>query len=484
MVRSRHDFSRGGTLRSPPPGTYNHLLRLGLVDRTAYDVSVRALNDEGRAYSLDLVVWTGNPPTVVPPDWGLIPDGLEAGDRFRLLFATSTTGQANHGDIAHYNTFVQNTAAAGHADIQAYSELFAVVGSTADTLSWPGATDARDNTATNYIDVDKGPPIYWLNGSKVADNYEDFHDGTWDDEDGAKDESGNDRSLSQASERPYTGSNNDGTGLALNALGASGFQVGLGHPGDDGNAGPLAGGGTSDGNSARPVYALSPVFEVGPEEFEFEVGANWGLAPSGLTAGDKFRLLFIAEHLDDLAERNVLEVIEPRYQGHSVATFNKLVQDQAAAGHAAIQADSERFAVVGNVSPAEYGWFPRRREEILLPGTLEEILDAGVTHARDNTRTNHTSDSDKGVPIYWMNGSKVGARRTARPRDLLHVDGSKDLDRTVASAVQHSSVAQRVGLSATGPGRHQPSSLIRTGSTLGGGSLKHHSRDPRYIQSR
>ena len=67
------------------------------------------------------------------------------------------------------------------------------------------------------------------------------------------------------------------------------------------------------------------------------------------------------------------------------------------------------------------------------------------------------------------------ARQTARPRDLLHVDGSKDLDRTVASAVQHSSAAQRVGLSATGPGSHQPSaperhdhepsSLIRTGST-------------------
>ena len=48
----------------------------------------------------------------------------------------------------------------------------------------------------------------------------------------------------------------------------------------------------------RPFYALSPVFEVGPEEFEFEVGANWSLVPTGLTAGDKFRLLFIAEHLD------------------------------------------------------------------------------------------------------------------------------------------------------------------------------------------
>ena len=87
------------------------------------------------------------------------------------------------------------------------------------------------------------------------------------------------------------------------------------------------------------------------------------------------------------------------------------------------------------------------------------------------------------------------ARQTARPRDLLHVDGSKDLDRTVASAVQHSSAAQRVGLSATGPGSHQPSaperhdhepsSLIRTGSTLGGGSIRtligggHAARPPR-----
>ena len=70
------------------------------------------------------------------------------------------------------------------------------------------------------------------------------------------------------------------------------------------------------------------------------------------------------------------------------------------------------------------------------------------------------------------------ARRPARPRDLLHVDRSTDLDRPVAPAVQHSAAAQRVWLSATGPGSHQPSaperpdhepsSLIRTGSTLGG----------------
>ena len=48
---------------------------------------------------------------------------------------------------------------------------FRVVGSTADV-------DARDNTATTGT----GVRIYWLYGNKVADNYDDFYDGTWDDE--------------------------------------------------------------------------------------------------------------------------------------------------------------------------------------------------------------------------------------------------------------------------------------------------------------
>ena len=77
--------------------------------------------------------------------------------------------------------------------------------------------------------------------------------------------------------------------------------------------------------------------------------------------------------------------------------------------------------------------------------------------------------------------------RALGPRDLLHVNGSKGLDRTVAAAVQYRAATQRVGLSATGPGSHQPSaperpdyepgSLIRTGSTLGGAGQGHPSLD-------
>ena len=121
----------------------------------------------------------------VPDDWALIPAGLGEGDSFRLIFLTSAKSSlTSHAIIADYNTFVQNRAAAGHADIQDYSSLFKVVGSTA-------AVDARDNTGTTYTSTDLGVPIYWLGGNKVADHYRDFYNGDWDDEANDKNESGN-----------------------------------------------------------------------------------------------------------------------------------------------------------------------------------------------------------------------------------------------------------------------------------------------------
>ena len=122
---------------------------------------------------------------VVPADWSLKPTGLTNGDKFRLLFLSSTKSAGSSTDIATYNTFVQTRAAAGHADIRTYSAGFRVVGCTA-------AVDARDNTATTYTTTDKGVPIYWLNGAKAADQYEDFYDGSWDDEANDKNESGTD----------------------------------------------------------------------------------------------------------------------------------------------------------------------------------------------------------------------------------------------------------------------------------------------------
>ena len=236
----------------------------GLDADSLYQVRVRASNDEGDSAWSSAGSGTTNAlaeelaETTVPADWSLIPSGLGAGDRFRLVFLSSTTRNGSSSDIADYNTFVQNAAANGHTDIQSHSSTFRVVGSTADV-------DTRDNTATTYTADDKGVEIYWLGGNKVADEYEDFYDGDWDDEANAKDESGSDRSISLDTERPLTGSDHNGTeafsGLSSRALGASFVRTGSPNSSTSGY-GPLGSNFVTGNSDTRPLYGLSPVFRV------------------------------------------------------------------------------------------------------------------------------------------------------------------------------------------------------------------------------
>ncbi|MCY3962819.1 MAG: hypothetical protein OXG34_14340, partial [bacterium] len=44
---------------------------------------------------------------VVPADWALKPSGLGAGDRFRLLFRTTSKWAATATDLATYDGYVQ-----------------------------------------------------------------------------------------------------------------------------------------------------------------------------------------------------------------------------------------------------------------------------------------------------------------------------------------------------------------------------------------
>ena len=204
--------------------------------------------------------------TTVPSGWSLTPTGLTAGAQFRLLFLSSTKRDGSVTDIATYNTFIQGLAAAGHTDIQAYSTGFRVVGCTA-------AVDARDNTSTTGT----GVAIYWLNGAKVADNYADFYDGSWDDEANDNNESGTDGpDTSLAANYPITGCKHDGTELVSSltsrsfALGSSEGPV-VGRPNSSTTGhGPIStvsgttfvGAGTTD---TRPMYGLSAVFQVGAD---------------------------------------------------------------------------------------------------------------------------------------------------------------------------------------------------------------------------
>ena len=131
-------------------------------------------------------------------------------------FVTSSGRNSLSSRIGEYNTFVQNRAAAGHTLIRPFSTKFRVVGSTP-------TVHARDNTGTTYTAPDKGPPIWWLNGSKAADNYQDFYDGSWDSESG-RNESGNGQTTGCGNRGiggVWTGSNNNGTTKGGTSFGGS-----------------------------------------------------------------------------------------------------------------------------------------------------------------------------------------------------------------------------------------------------------------------
>ena len=110
----------------------------------------------------------------VPADWSLKPDAIGAGEGFRLMFVSSTTRDATDTDIAEYNTFVRDLAAAGHADIQEYSDDFRAWVST-ETVN------VRANTETASTDTDV--PIYWVQASAtrsaIAPDNAELYDATW-----------------------------------------------------------------------------------------------------------------------------------------------------------------------------------------------------------------------------------------------------------------------------------------------------------------
>ena len=192
----------------------------------------------------------------VPYDWGLKPSGLTSGTNFRLMFVTSTERDATSADIATYNSFVRTRAKAGPSEItDTCGNRFTVLGSTP-------TIDARTNTRTRSSDT--GASIHWLKGAKVADDYADLYDGSWDSK-AARLETGA-LFLKSGHGRPdyvLTGSNNDGTHHSAWALGSSSGRVWLGNIGGFGSSKPIRH--TESGTTTeKPFYGLSPVFKVGP----------------------------------------------------------------------------------------------------------------------------------------------------------------------------------------------------------------------------
>ena len=186
--------------------------------------------------------------TDVPSNWPLKPSGLSVGAEFRLLFMGKNSRAADSTDIAVYDAYVQGRIAAiGHADVKAYSSHFKVLGSTA-------TVNVRTHTGTTGAG---GVPIHWLNGQKVADNYGDFYDGTWDDKDGARLEDGTSLSSARKDQFLCTGTNDDGT-TASQPLGASscaGTKINI--------TGNTLSGATVPSSTGSRYLVLSGVFRVG-----------------------------------------------------------------------------------------------------------------------------------------------------------------------------------------------------------------------------
>ena len=229
-----------------------------------------------RGHRVDAAAPLPAPPTAcsaevtVPSDWALKPTGVASGGKFRLLFVTSNRRDARSTNIAHYNSFVQARAANGHAAIQNYGKGFRVLGSTQ-------AVNARANTCSRSSDTDAA--VYWLNGTKVADNYGDMYDGSWD-SNADRIESGN--SNTAVTSRVWTGTNNNGTTDSFNYLG--GFSPAFGT--SNSPTTPLKQGITTTGNYR--LYGLSQVFVVDadrttPATTDISIISNPGI-------GDTYRL--------------------------------------------------------------------------------------------------------------------------------------------------------------------------------------------------
>jgi len=97
-----------------------------------------------------------------------------------------------------------------------------------------------------------------------------------------------------------------------------------------------------------------------------EVQPDWSLVPTGLSGGDRFRLLVVTSTRRDATATDI-------------AAYNSHVRTAVASGHTDIRSYSASFNAVGCTDS---------------------------TSARANTGTTYT-ETDAGVPIYWLNGAKA-----------------------------------------------------------------------------
>ena len=265
---------------SPPRHVFPFRRLAALADGFRRSLPAAVLLATAALVPLALPISSAHAQTEVAPDWPLKPSAIARGGEFRLLFATSTTRDGLGRTVTDYYTSLRAlTDASRHSALtqsQARAFLSVICTNTGNTAVLAGRDHARNYTETTGT----GVPIYWLNGSKIADNYADFYDGGWDDEANPRNEAG--ELITGTVGRIWTGCNHDGTAKADQYLGATGGRVAYGNL-NHGSHGPLS----NSGNGANPglqgrLYAISPLYAVEQARIE---SASIASTPRNTTRG-------------------------------------------------------------------------------------------------------------------------------------------------------------------------------------------------------
>ena len=233
------------------PGTGTEMTTAPMVAGAVVYFKVRAINRYGRG------PWSEHAETTVPgilvdEDWAAAPEGIGAGDSFRLMFVTSEAVRGTQRSINAYNSHAVKHAAE-NGDLEPYAPGFKALASA-------GFVSASDNTSTDTRYG--GVPVYWVGGDRIADDYHDLYDGSWANV-AARDESGNAVRDGQV----WTGTEFDGTYYPSFDLGNPQARVGLAQSGSTGEEISAQNLGNSQ---ERPLYGLSPVFTIAGSSAEPE----------------------------------------------------------------------------------------------------------------------------------------------------------------------------------------------------------------------
>ena len=205
------------------------------------DASNSAIDEATRSFTIAIT-----DPCDGAQTWnGIVPDCLSPGDTYRIMFVTSGTLQSNTRTIATYNTHVQNDADGATGTPFSGINFRALVSTSSSDTG-----NARTNTMTT--DAGTNIRIFYYQGRKVADDYTDLYDGSWDtieprNQNGAI-------YPGTGSLLVWTGTDQDGTSSGSTALGSGSPR--------HGNARNAIGSinlGQSSSSLSRPLYALSTV---------------------------------------------------------------------------------------------------------------------------------------------------------------------------------------------------------------------------------